>query len=136
MWRSYPTLPYDSTRYLCEPGGPPRRALVCCSGEVMAATTASPPRLARLLSGNRSMPAAPAARPTQRLISLRLKLGMLLGTVAALAVAIPTILHALTFVADQERKVGEDNLELARVVGGLTAWRIEQTFVLLDVLTT
>lgn len=82
------------------------------------------------------MPAAPAVRPAQRLMSLRLKLGMLLGTVAALAVAIPTILHALTFVADQERKVGEDNLELARVVGGLTAWRIEQTFVLLDVMAT
>ena len=44
---------------------------------------------------------------------MRLKLGMLLGTVAALAVAIPTMLYALTFVADQERKVGEDNLELA-----------------------
>ena len=59
---------------------------------------------------------------------MRLKLGMLLGTVAALAVAIPTILHALAFIGDQERKVGEDNLELARVVGVLTEWRIEQTF--------
>ena len=54
----------------------------------------------------------------------------------ALAVAIPTVLHAIVFVGDQESRVGEDNLELARIVGLLTEGQIEQTFVLLDFVTT
>jgi PAS domain S-box-containing protein len=60
----------------------------------------------------------------------------LLGTVAALAVAIPTIFHAFAFVEDQERKIGQDNLELARVVGMLTERRIDQTLMLLDLVVT
>jgi PAS domain S-box-containing protein len=102
----------------------------------MVATTVPTPQLAPRPAGASVAQAAACATAPQRLISLRLKLGMLLGTVAALAVAIPTILHALAFVGDQERKVGEDNLELARVVGVLTEWRIEQTFALLELVTT
>src|SRR4051794_22076089 len=115
----------------------PRGAIACRTGKrLMVATTAPPSDVASLLSGVGSAQATASGPSVPRLVSLRLKLGMLLGTVAALAVAIPTLLHALAFIGDQERKVGEDNLELARVVGVLTEWRIEQTFALLDLVTT
>jgi PAS domain S-box-containing protein len=100
----------------------------------MVATTAPPLQAGSPSAGSVSVPVSD--RPAQRLFSLRLKLGVLLGTVAALALAIPTVLHALVFIGDQERKVGEDNLELARVVGVLTEGRTDQTLRVLRVVTT
>lgn len=86
---------------------------------------------------NPTMPAAPVSRLTlpidradrasPRLVPLRVRLGVLLGTVAALAVSIPTLLHALVLLNHLETGIAEDNLELARAVGALTEHRVDQT---------
>ena len=65
-----------------------------------------------------------------------MQLGLLLGTVAALAVAIPTVLHALVLLDDLERSVGEQNVELARVVGSLAEQRISQTVLALELVAS
>lgn len=65
-----------------------------------------------------------------------MQLGLLLGTVAALAVAIPTVLHALVLLDDLERSVGEQNVELARVVGSLAEQRINQTVLALELVAS
>ena len=48
------------------------------------------------------LPADRAGRTSPRLVSLRVRLGMLLGTVAALAVSVPTLLHVLILVSQLE----------------------------------
>src|SRR3954447_23882569 len=98
---------------------------------MVTTSTAPVAPTAGLPSGGPSMQMPQPAPRDRRLVPFRVKLGILLGTVAALAVAVPTILSALTFVDDQERRVGEDNLELARIIGVLTERRIQQTFVTL-----
>ncbi|MCC7370526.1 MAG: PAS domain-containing protein [Chloroflexi bacterium] len=100
-------------------------------------TSQSPPGYA---PGDGQGPSA-AHRPDRRwlrvprpFLPLRIQLGLLLGTVAALAVAIPTILHALVLLDDLERSVNDQNLELARVVGALAEQRIDQTILTLEMI--
>ncbi|MGE3269806.1 MAG: PAS domain S-box protein [Chloroflexota bacterium] len=54
--------------------------------------------------------------------------------VAAVAVAIPTMLHAWLLLGDLERSVSEQNLELTRVVGSLMEQRVNQTILELELL--
>ena len=63
---------------------------------------------------------------------MRVRLGMLLGTVAALAVAIPTLLHSFVLMHHLETAISDDNLELARAVGALTEHQIEQVVIALQ----
>ena len=73
-----------------------------------------------------TVPTAPVTSQTTlagspRLISLRVRLGMLLGTVAALAVAIPTLLHAVVLLSHLETGVVDVHFPVDEAHAPLTA---------------
>jgi hypothetical protein len=70
------------------------------------------------------------------LLPLRMQLGLLMGTVAALAVAIPTVLHAIVLLDDLEQTVSAQNGELARAVGSLAEQRLSQTILALELIAS